>query len=97
MRLLVVQYLWWSDPFLEFYKQTETGWQLAHRTEVHSPTTYSLIPVLNYYYCYGLTVAVHAGCLQQLEPHMETVPCLTAISVWRRCGETYKGKSFFSP
>uniref|UniRef100_A0A672HE89 Copine-3 n=1 Tax=Salarias fasciatus TaxID=181472 RepID=A0A672HE89_SALFA len=25
--------LWWSDPFLEFFKQTETGWQLAHRTE----------------------------------------------------------------
>lgn len=24
-----------SDPFLEFYKQTETGWQLAHRTEVN--------------------------------------------------------------
>uniref|UniRef100_A0A673AV39 Copine III n=1 Tax=Sphaeramia orbicularis TaxID=375764 RepID=A0A673AV39_9TELE len=24
-----------SDPYLEFYKQTETGWQLAHRTEVH--------------------------------------------------------------
>uniref|UniRef100_A0A6Q2YHF1 Copine-3 n=1 Tax=Esox lucius TaxID=8010 RepID=A0A6Q2YHF1_ESOLU len=23
-----------SDPFLEFYKQNETGWQLAHRTEV---------------------------------------------------------------
>uniref|UniRef100_A0A674NFB5 Copine-3 n=1 Tax=Takifugu rubripes TaxID=31033 RepID=A0A674NFB5_TAKRU len=23
-----------SDPFLEFYKQTGTGWQLAHRTEV---------------------------------------------------------------
>ncbi|GAA6219441.1 copine-3-like [Lates japonicus] len=23
-----------SDPFLELYKQTETGWQLAHRTEV---------------------------------------------------------------
>uniref|UniRef100_A0A8C7IWT2 Copine III n=1 Tax=Oncorhynchus kisutch TaxID=8019 RepID=A0A8C7IWT2_ONCKI len=23
-----------SDPYLEFYKQTETGWQLAHRTEV---------------------------------------------------------------
>ncbi|XP_030612091.1 copine-3-like isoform X2 [Archocentrus centrarchus] len=23
-----------SDPFLEFFKQTETGWQLAHRTEV---------------------------------------------------------------
>ncbi|XP_041824476.1 copine-3-like isoform X2 [Melanotaenia boesemani] len=23
-----------SDPFLEFYKQTETGWQLTHRTEV---------------------------------------------------------------
>uniref|UniRef100_A0A672IL33 Copine-3 n=1 Tax=Salarias fasciatus TaxID=181472 RepID=A0A672IL33_SALFA len=23
-----------SDPFLEFYKQTDTGWQLAHRTEV---------------------------------------------------------------
>ncbi|XP_067342452.1 copine-3-like isoform X2 [Channa argus] len=23
-----------SDPFLEFYKQAETGWQLAHRTEV---------------------------------------------------------------
>uniref|UniRef100_A0A8C4NRR6 Copine 3 n=1 Tax=Dicentrarchus labrax TaxID=13489 RepID=A0A8C4NRR6_DICLA len=31
---LFVQYLWWSDPFLEFYRQTETGWQLAHRTEV---------------------------------------------------------------
>ncbi|XP_060949436.1 copine-3-like [Limanda limanda] len=28
------KYLWWSDPFLELYKQTETGWQLAHRTEV---------------------------------------------------------------
>lgn len=23
-----------SDPYLEFYKQTATGWQLAHRTEV---------------------------------------------------------------
>ncbi|XP_074549331.1 copine-3-like isoform X2 [Halichoeres trimaculatus] len=23
-----------SDPFLEFHRQTETGWQLAHRTEV---------------------------------------------------------------
>ncbi|XP_061095045.1 copine-3-like [Conger conger] len=23
-----------SDPYLEFYKQIETGWQLAHRTEV---------------------------------------------------------------
>ncbi|KAM8881472.1 copine-3-like isoform 1-T1 [Synchiropus picturatus] len=23
-----------SDPFLEFYKQTEGGWKLAHRTEV---------------------------------------------------------------
>uniref|UniRef100_A0A8C9T8G2 Copine III n=1 Tax=Scleropages formosus TaxID=113540 RepID=A0A8C9T8G2_SCLFO len=23
-----------SDPYLEFYKQTETAWQLAHRTEV---------------------------------------------------------------
>ncbi|PWA24612.1 hypothetical protein CCH79_00016287 [Gambusia affinis] len=29
-----ITFLWWSDPFLEFYKQTETGWQLAHRTEV---------------------------------------------------------------
>lgn len=27
-----------SDPFLEFYKQTETGWQLAHRTEVQKNT-----------------------------------------------------------
>ncbi|XP_063340177.1 copine-3-like [Pelmatolapia mariae] len=33
-RRLDKKYLWWSDPFLEFYKQTETGWQLAHRTEV---------------------------------------------------------------
>ncbi|XP_018553766.1 LOW QUALITY PROTEIN: copine-3-like [Lates calcarifer] len=33
-RRLDRKYLWWSDPFLEFYKQTETGWQLAHRTEV---------------------------------------------------------------
>lgn len=31
----ICQYLWWSDPFLEFYKQTENVWQLAHRTEVH--------------------------------------------------------------
>ncbi|XP_077410903.1 copine-3-like isoform X2 [Vanacampus margaritifer] len=23
-----------ADPFLEFYKETETGWKLAHRTEV---------------------------------------------------------------
>uniref|UniRef100_A0A668AT07 Copine-3 n=1 Tax=Myripristis murdjan TaxID=586833 RepID=A0A668AT07_9TELE len=30
----VLEFLWWSDPFLEFFKQTETGWQLAHRTEV---------------------------------------------------------------
>uniref|UniRef100_H3BW79 Copine-3 n=2 Tax=Tetraodon nigroviridis TaxID=99883 RepID=H3BW79_TETNG len=33
-RQLDKKYLWWSDPFLEFYRQTETGWQLAHRTEV---------------------------------------------------------------
>nr|XP_046226776.1 copine-3-like [Scatophagus argus]XP_046226777.1 copine-3-like [Scatophagus argus]XP_046226778.1 copine-3-like [Scatophagus argus] len=33
-RRLDKKYLWWSDPFLEFFKQTETGWQLAHRTEV---------------------------------------------------------------
>uniref|UniRef100_A0A673BKD7 Copine-3-like n=1 Tax=Sphaeramia orbicularis TaxID=375764 RepID=A0A673BKD7_9TELE len=25
-----------SDPFLEFYRETETGWQLAHRTEVQT-------------------------------------------------------------
>uniref|UniRef100_A0A673BNB3 Copine-3 n=1 Tax=Sphaeramia orbicularis TaxID=375764 RepID=A0A673BNB3_9TELE len=33
-RKLDKKYLWWSDPFLEFYKQTERTWQLAHRTEV---------------------------------------------------------------
>uniref|UniRef100_A0A8C3AKF6 Copine-3 n=1 Tax=Cyclopterus lumpus TaxID=8103 RepID=A0A8C3AKF6_CYCLU len=33
-RRLDKKFLWWSDPFLEFYKQTETGWQLAQRTEV---------------------------------------------------------------
>ncbi|XP_047424458.1 copine-3-like isoform X2 [Mugil cephalus] len=33
-RRLDKKFLWWSDPFLEFYKLTETGWQLAHRTEV---------------------------------------------------------------
>ncbi|XP_057680738.1 copine-3-like [Corythoichthys intestinalis] len=33
-RRLDKKFLWWSDPFLEFYKQTDTGWQLAHRTEV---------------------------------------------------------------
>ncbi|KAM3860302.1 copine-3-like [Diretmus argenteus] len=33
-RKLDKKYLWWSDPFLEIFKQTETGWQLAHRTEV---------------------------------------------------------------
>ncbi|XP_042366289.1 copine-3-like isoform X2 [Plectropomus leopardus] len=27
-----------SDPFLEFYKQTATGWQLCHRTEVMKNT-----------------------------------------------------------
>lgn len=32
--LLTVQFLWWSDPFLEFYRKTETGFRLAHRTEV---------------------------------------------------------------
>ncbi|XP_042366291.1 copine-3-like isoform X2 [Plectropomus leopardus] len=31
---LDTKFLWWSDPFLEFFKLTETGWQLAHRTEV---------------------------------------------------------------
>uniref|UniRef100_A0A8C6T637 Copine-3 n=1 Tax=Neogobius melanostomus TaxID=47308 RepID=A0A8C6T637_9GOBI len=33
-RSLDKKFLWWSDPFLEFYKQTGTRWQLAHRTEV---------------------------------------------------------------
>ncbi|XP_041824480.1 copine-3-like [Melanotaenia boesemani] len=33
-RHLDKKFLWWVDPFLEFYKQTETGWQLAQRTEV---------------------------------------------------------------
>lgn len=33
-RKLDKKYLWWSDPFLEIFKQTETGWQLAYRTEV---------------------------------------------------------------
>ncbi|KAJ0059820.1 hypothetical protein NL108_013136 [Boleophthalmus pectinirostris] len=33
-RSLDKKYLWWSDPFLEFFKATELGWQLAHRTEV---------------------------------------------------------------
>ncbi|XP_056155079.1 copine-3-like isoform X2 [Lampris incognitus] len=33
-RKLDKKYLWWSDPFLEVYRQTEYGWQLAHRTEV---------------------------------------------------------------
>lgn len=33
-RRLDKKYLWWSDPFLEFYRQTEAGWRLAHRTEV---------------------------------------------------------------
>ncbi|XP_075994254.1 copine-3-like [Genypterus blacodes] len=33
-RSLDKKFLWWSDPFLEFYKQTDVQWQLAHRTEV---------------------------------------------------------------
>ncbi|XP_068160120.1 copine-3-like [Antennarius striatus] len=33
-RNLDKKYFWWSDPFLEFYKQTEARWQLAYRTEV---------------------------------------------------------------
>uniref|UniRef100_A0A8C7S5D0 Copine III n=1 Tax=Oncorhynchus mykiss TaxID=8022 RepID=A0A8C7S5D0_ONCMY len=32
--LLFIDFFGKSDPYLEFYKQTETGWQLAHRTEV---------------------------------------------------------------
>ncbi|KAJ3611396.1 hypothetical protein NHX12_021411 [Muraenolepis orangiensis] len=32
-RKLDRKFLWWSDPFLEFYKQTEAGWQLSYRTE----------------------------------------------------------------
>uniref|UniRef100_A0A668AJL6 Copine 3 n=1 Tax=Myripristis murdjan TaxID=586833 RepID=A0A668AJL6_9TELE len=28
-----------SDPYLEFYKQTQTGWQLAHRTESLNAST----------------------------------------------------------
>ncbi|XP_055086168.1 copine-3-like isoform X1 [Periophthalmus magnuspinnatus] len=31
-----------SDPFLEFYRETENGWQLCHRTEV---VKYNLNPV----------------------------------------------------
>ncbi|KAM9839448.1 copine-3-like isoform 2-T2 [Aulostomus maculatus] len=31
-----------SDPFLEFYRATETGWQMAHRTEV---VKYNVNPV----------------------------------------------------
>lgn len=30
-----------SDPYLEFFKQTATGWQLAHRTEVNSASACS--------------------------------------------------------
>ncbi|XP_039982808.1 copine-3-like isoform X2 [Xiphias gladius] len=33
-RRLDRKFLWWSDPFLEIYKLAESGWQLAHRTEV---------------------------------------------------------------
>uniref|UniRef100_A0A8C3AHB3 Copine 3 n=1 Tax=Cyclopterus lumpus TaxID=8103 RepID=A0A8C3AHB3_CYCLU len=40
-RRLDKKFLWWSDPFLEFYKQTETGWQLAQRTEFVSLNTWS--------------------------------------------------------
>ncbi|XP_061569265.1 copine-3-like [Cololabis saira] len=32
-RRLDKKFLWWSDPFMELFKRTETGWQLAHRTE----------------------------------------------------------------
>uniref|UniRef100_A0A672INH5 Copine-3 n=1 Tax=Salarias fasciatus TaxID=181472 RepID=A0A672INH5_SALFA len=31
---LFIDFFGKSDPYLEFYKQTQTGWQLAHRTEV---------------------------------------------------------------
>lgn len=48
-----VQYLWWSDPFLEFFKLTETGWQLAHRTEVQTLNQQLIFFYpLNYYYHY---------------------------------------------
>lgn len=33
-RRLDKKFLWWSDPFLELYRKTETGFRLAHRTEV---------------------------------------------------------------
>lgn len=54
--LIQVHFTWWSvsllysffqdffgksDPYLEFYKQTETDWQLAHRTEVTRSANHS--------------------------------------------------------
>lgn len=37
-----------SDPYLEFYKQTATGWQLAHRTEVDTLVT--LLMLIHYFH-----------------------------------------------
>lgn len=34
LRAVMQDFFGKSDPYLEFYKQTATGWQLAHRTEV---------------------------------------------------------------
>ncbi|KAM6953754.1 copine-3-like [Aplochiton taeniatus] len=31
-------FFWRADPFLEFYRRTDTGWQMVHRTEVASST-----------------------------------------------------------
>lgn len=82
---MVGQYLWWSDPFLEFYKQTESGCQLAHRTEVHTFTNTSVV------LCTMISSLepLYVGCKKKPKPSMETLLHLTALSLWRKCGESY--------
>lgn len=37
----------------------------------------------------------YLGGKEQPKSSMEAIPCLTASSLWRRCGETDKGSFFF--
>uniref|UniRef100_A0A8C6LY17 Copine 3 n=1 Tax=Nothobranchius furzeri TaxID=105023 RepID=A0A8C6LY17_NOTFU len=58
-----VQFLRSCDPFLEFYKKSESGWQLAHRTEVKCYDHYvngshELIGTFKA----SLAEMLHAGC-----------------------------------
>lgn len=47
-----------SDPYLEFFKQTATGWQLAHRTEVEIRLYYQIPAPIRRLLCVLLVLCV---------------------------------------